>query len=164
MKLIFLDIDGVLNFFKKHTNSTLPTHAWTPAVMKEMGIELRVFPVQIKRFNKIVKAIPEVKIVLSSSWRVGYLADWADVVIYLHNMGLQGFILGRTPHEPHLKTRGEEINAWLVDNELEEIESFVILDDNGDMTPFVNEFVQTNHQKGLQEEDIEKAIEILKGE
>lgn len=43
------------------------------------------------------------------------------------------------------------------------IESFVILDDNDDMEPFMDRLVQTSWFAGLTQEDVKKAIKILKG-
>jgi len=160
MKVIFLDIDGVLNSFKKLSDPGLPHQAWCPDSMKERGIELEVFPKHIKRVNRIVRETGA-KIILSSSWRIGYLADYADVIIYLHNMGLNGFILGRTPNSPELTTRGREIEAWFEQHPEEQVDSFVILDDSADMEPFLDKLVQTNYKKGLLDVHVRQAIEML---
>lgn len=160
MKVIFLDIDGVLNSFEKHADLTMPHNAWNPETMNAFGIKLEVFDEQIERVNRIT-AETGAKLVLSSSWRIGYLADWADVVIHLHNSGLKGFIVGRTPHRDDLNTRGQEIVAWFKDHPSEKIESFIILDDDNRMDPVMNRLVQTDHQVGIQDNDVEKAIAML---
>ena len=161
MKVIFLDIDGVMNGFARPINPSIEKRVWTPNLMREYGIELEVFPELVERINKIAEDTGAF-FVISSSWRIGYLADWADVIIYLHNMGLKGFILGRTPWGEDLRKRGLEIQAWLKQHKDENIESFIILDDDGDMEPFMNRLVQTDHKYGIQDEHVHKAIEMLK--
>lgn len=166
MKLIFLDIDGVLNCFEKSITADLPHEEWNPETMTAFGLNLSVYKPFVDRVNKIVKHTGA-RIVISSSWRIGYLADWADVVIYLHNSGLQGFIVGRTPwvdaNDDGYVTRGEEVNGWFAQHPNEKIDSFVILDDNplGEKYPYEKNFVRTDHKYGIQDEHVERAIEIL---
>jgi len=163
MKIVFLDIDGVLNSFETPASLNVPHSAWCPEVMNAFGIELDVHTDKVERVNKITEATGA-KIVISSSWRVGYLAEWSDVIIHLHNMGLKGFIIGRTPHDkndPEMNTRGREIEAWFAKYPDETIENFVILDDNNKMDPLMDNLVKTDHKEGLQDEHVEKAIEIL---
>lgn len=160
MKVIFLDIDGVLNSFEKHADITLPHSEWCPETMNAFGITLDVFPEMVARVNKITSETGA-KLVLSSSWRVGYLADYADVIIHLHNSGLNGFIVGRTPHDTTLNTRGKEIVKWFKEHSDEKIESFIILDDNDNMDPVTDRLVHTDHQTGIQDADVDKAIAML---
>lgn len=163
MSVIFLDIDGVLNSFEKHTDRSLPHHEWSPKTMNVFGIELEVYPEMVDRLNKITDATGA-RIILSSSWRVGYLAEWADVVIHLHNAGVRGFILGRTPHGPHLNTREAEILAWFEENPDENVNSFVILDDDNRITYLSDFHVHTEFNVGMQDEHVERAIELLNKE
>lgn len=46
----------------------------------------------------------------------------------------------------------------------EDITSFVILDDDSDMEPHMDKLVKTDYRKGLQDEEVQKAIRILKGD
>lgn len=163
MRLVFLDIDGVLNSFEKCIDLNLSHSEWCPETMNAFGITLDVFPEHIERVNRITEETGA-KIVLSSSWRVGYLADWADVIIHLHNSGLRGFLVGRTPHGSGLNTRGKEIEAWFTDHPDEKIESFVILDDDDKMDPFMDRLIRTDHQKGIQDEHVNRAIGMLNGD
>lgn len=167
MKILFLDIDGVLNKFDKHIDRSVPHYEWNPETMTAFGLSLEVFPEFIDRLNKITDTTGA-KIVVTSSWRIGYLADWSDVVIHLHNCGLRGFIVGRAPWMTDdgtdmLRTRGDEVKAWLKQHENEKIESIVILDDNklGNELDKVEFFIQTDHKYGLQDEHVARAIEIL---
>jgi len=163
MKVIFLDIDGVLNSFEKHADLTLPHHEWSPETMNAIGIQLGVFSEMVERLNKITDATGA-WLILSSSWRVGYLANWADVVIHLHNAGVRGFILGRTPHGIDFRTRGAEIEAWFAQNPGEKVEAFVVLDDSDKMESLSDNWVRTEFNKGLQDEHVERAIILLNRE
>lgn len=171
MKVVFLDFDGVLNTFEKDKaiSESRPHEDWVPKTMEELGMVLRFDKKLIQRVN-VITARTDAKIVISSSWRIGYLEDWADVIINVHNAGLRGFIVGRTPRnhpdKGHLTSRPAEILTWLQNNKDENIESFVILDDtdhftnNGDHI-LLDHLVKTDHTKGIQEEDILKAIAML---
>lgn len=70
-------------------------------------------------------------------------------------------IYDKTPYVGYIE-RAQEIRQWLFENN--DVERFVIFDDNsfgwGDLS---DNFVQTNYRigRGLEEEHIEKALEIL---
>lgn len=161
MKIVFLDIDGVVNHFPKLNDPTLAPHLWDVATLKERGITLDIFPEQVAHLNTITDATGA-RIVISSSWRKGYLADWEEVVQKFQEAGGTGFILDHTPWGPDMKCRGEEIQAWIEEHK-DEVESFVILDDCADVRPLVNNFVQTDHTVGLTDEHAQQAIRILNG-
>lgn len=160
MKIIFLDIDGVINHFPKLTDPSLAPHLWDVKVLKERGITLDIFPEQVAILNKIIEAT-DARIVISSSWRKGYLADWEEIVQKYKDAGGVGFILDHTPWgNPDWKHRGDEIQAWL-DEHKDEVDSFVILDDCADMGHLVDNFVKTDHTVGLTDDDAQCAIDIL---
>lgn len=160
MKVIFLDFDGVLNSFKEYTNPDIPSTLWTPEMLKEHGIALEISKIYVQRLNRITHATGA-KLVISSSWRKGYLADYADVIEYLHEQGVKGFVIGRTPWGPEYKCRGDCIQAWLDEHEDEPIESYVILDDFADMGPLIDRLVKTHHAVGLTDALAEQAIKML---
>lgn len=160
-KAIFLDIDGVLRPFKKKLNIEVSHSEWCPEKLNEHGIKLKVYKRLIKRINKITDATGA-RLILSSSWRVGYLSDWADVVVYLHNMGLKGFIIGRTPWNKKYKTRGQEISAWFSEHPEENIKKFIIFDDDEHMEPFNDHLIHTDHTKGIESKHVDLAIKMLK--
>lgn len=161
IKIIFLDIDGVLNWFQKLTDPGIPNHEWSPEVMKSFGIKLEAFDPCIERLNKITDATGAL-IVLSTSWRKGYLADYADVVTFLKDRGVKAFIIGRTPWGNGYKCRGEEIQAWVTEHEAE-LDTWVILDDHTDMGLVLNKLIQTEHDVGLTDDHVERAIKVLNG-
>ena len=139
MKIIFLDVDGVLNSYKDRFSYILET---------DYHLEL------LQRLVEQTGA----KLVLSSSWRLGERID-DTLATRLKDFNMK--TIGSTPCLID-SCRGDEIREWM-DKCKEEIESFVILDDESDMAEFTKtNLVKTNARIGLQEEDILKCIEILK--
>lgn len=148
MKVIFLDIDGVLNC-QSSTSSC--------------GVFVGIDNDKVKRLREIVDAT-EAKIVLSSSWRMGWSprnVDCDDEGRYLNRkLRREGLhILDKTGKSPR---RPMEVYDWL---QGKQIESFVILDDEdwnwGHLSKY---FVKTefyDDNGGLQAEHVAKAIEIL---
>lgn len=120
MKVIFLDIDGVLN--------------WIGTEDRLNGF-IGLDPVLIERFNRIIDAHPDVKIVISSTWRKTMHAypDFPGLVDLLHARGLKGEIIGHTPLHCRYWARGAEIAEWIADWEAKnpnEQLTLVVLDDD----------------------------------
>ena len=140
LKVIFLDVDGVLNS-KQDGNS----------------IKLRTDS-HFRLLQEIVKATGA-KIVLSSSWRAGFAKARNTLSNRLGEYGLE--IMDSTPVLSGLSSRGDEIRQWL-DDSGQSVERFVILDDDDDMEEFTDtNLVQTDAEIGLQEEDALRCIEML---
>ena len=137
MKIIFLDVDGVLN-------SVQDRFSWTI----ESDKHLILLACIVRR--------TDAKIVVSSSWRNCSLLDTLKKRLNDFSMSVFG-ITGYNKNG----IRGLEIKEWL-DNH-NDIESFVILDDEvfDIKEHFPNNFVQTSMEVGLQKEDVEKCIAIL---
>lgn len=139
MKIIFLDVDGVLN------------SAWTKTPMHYLEKDKYL---QLKRIVDVTGA----KIVLSTSWKE--INAWKDLLTdFLSCWDMD--VVGTTDTTVN---REDEIHGWL--NAHPEIESFVILDDFDMSKDFPNNMVQTVRfgQYGLDEEFANKAIEILNKE
>lgn len=156
IKVIFLDIDGVLNF---------------NGCRDKIGGLYFVNDNRIKLLKEIIDATGA-KIVLSSTWRIG----WYDRDYGLHSPHVEDFnkleeklnesgitFISRTPILPS-GYRGEEIKSWLDNWMGEPVESFVIIDDDSDMKPFMDRLVQTSFNKGLQQKNVDKAIRLLNDE
>lgn len=145
MKVIFLDIDGVLNSW----NGLIPRGGQS---LKDIYIE------HIEVLRWLLKKT-DARIVVSSTWRRGRSVD--DLRQLLYNYGLPSkYIIDKTPT---LGTqRGDEIKAWL-NNSKEEIESFVVIDDDGDMDAVEENFVQTKGDYGLTYVEAYQCIKILTG-
>lgn len=146
MKIIFLDIDGVLNNSK----------CWGKRPV------IRAFDQNcIQAFNRIVDAT-EAYIVISSSWRNVF--KYNELCAMLRKVGVQGPILDKTPMVKLSGHRGAEIKAWLRNGIWPEIDGFVILDDEADMDGLGDHLIQTNNEIGLTEVMADIAIERLKGD
>lgn len=139
MKVIFLDIDGVLNDGVKimETESDFPSKDHLDCL-------------------KAIVDATDAKIVLSSTWRL-FPAARNDIKNALRNVGLE--FIDRTKELP--KGRGAEIKEWL--SRHEDVCQFVILDDDIDdiVTHFPENIVKTTFYQGLLPEHVEKAIKIL---
>lgn len=146
MKVIFLDIDGVLNYrgCKDHIGGC-------------RGIERSC----VEKLNRLVEETGAI-CVLSSTWRTIY--PLKEMRQFLRDRGFAGKLVDQTPNFNRSGVRGLEIDAWLKNtNRGESIESFVILDDNSDMFPWRHRLVQTDDELGLTDVDVDRAIDMLNG-
>lgn len=160
MKIIFLDIDGVLNsenWYKSNKSSTLKIED-----EKQKFISDSFDPECWKYVEKLISETGA-KIVLSSSWR---LYDLESTVKEYTGTAFQPIIdnlIGVTPGFMS-RCRGMEIKLYLRSLS-EQPESYVILDDDRDMfesqRPY---FVHINDETGITENDYKKALKILKNE
>lgn len=152
-KILFLDIDGVLNsasWFKRRNKEQRFSG------LNELDIEL------MHLFDEIVEKTG-CFVVLSSTWRLSkhYRED-------LERQGLNtNFIIDRTPHMPRPSgtgveygERGKEIRAWLENNP--DVTQYAIVDDDSDMLPEQSQsFFQTSWENGLTREIADKIINHL---
>jgi hypothetical protein len=156
MKVVFLDVDGVLNseddlmVFREKNNIH---HCILYDEVEERPLQL------LKQLIERTDA----KIVLSSSWRTAWVTDsgWYYLKEKLETalQSVSLVIYDRTP-KLYNKERGDEIRLWLAHHP--EVDTFVILDDDSDMCEFIEtNLVQTTYKHGLLQEHIDKAIEIL---
>ena len=134
MKVIFTDIDGVLNPHWK-TN-------WSKSA--------------IKIYNKICKEY-DLKPVITSTWRINHTKEQLQKIF--NNQGIEVEIYDYTPHIDQ-KDRGLEIKEWLSNNK---VDNFVIIDDIvHNIIPHVGNVVKVRSWVGLTEEEyieIKKKIE-----
>lgn len=176
MKVLFLDIDGVLNSqnwfgWRAYCAKNLGENEFSmdKHLTEDEFILYKLSMLDNRAIANLNRIIDETgcKVVLSSSWRC--LWDPKENTKTLEALKLKGFkydFYGLTPRIPQKdfgQERGIEIQAW-IDKELEknEIESFVILDDDNDMLPKqIDNFLLINNQYGLSDIDVFKAIEIL---
>lgn len=137
MDVIFLDIDGVVNNEETAKNNR-----------GMLGID----PYLAFLVGRISLALPDVKFVLSSSWRCfpkGREQVEEQVVP----------ILGVTPIlDIYGKVRGDEIKAWLDSHP--EVERYAILDDYDDMLPEqLPNLFRTTWQTGITPEIVQKVCD-----
>lgn len=130
LKILFLDIDGVLN-----STRTCVAFGGYPIELEHINAFDQV---AIRLIQRLCDAA-DVKVVLSSAWRLHY--PYAQVA---RALGLP--IIDKTPYL--IGPRGMEINAWLSEHPL--VEQYAILDDDADMLPDqLPHFVRTDGNDGL---------------
>lgn len=161
MKIIFLDIDGVLNTTKDEDRPRVQPEGFNANIygVSELNREC------VARLNKIVEAT-QASVVISSSWRILF-SDLFYLVNFLKSQGVVANIIDATPHWAKSYVRGEmaygrglEIQEWL--DEHPEVSKFVILDDGTDMLHLEPFLIQTYMDGGLQDRHIQQAIDMLK--
>jgi len=155
MKIIFLDIDGVLNH---HKCRWCFDHVSRKSFFVEEGDEFTGFLGMDPERVKIVLDIVEktgAKIVLSSTWRKHN--DWLETMVA--NGFNSDLFVGRTIHDWEM-IRGQEIQAWI--DEHQDLKKFAIIDDDSDMLPSqFDSFFQTSFATGITPEIAEKIINHL---
>ena len=151
-KLVFLDIDGVLDTYKSH-------YMLDPVLLDRLGIIL-------ERTGA--------RIIISSSWRCGnvpdtvaFLTDYDNPRVGSNPFPFTDKVVGITPilysvvdgDIDRPATRGEEIATYLREHPYD---NYVILDDCDEMLKDQwPHFVLVNDETGLTDEDVEKAVSIL---
>lgn len=166
MKIIFLDIDGVLNSsdYGKSESYLMETLGMSDAEIMLIAHHTHLDPQGIQILNDLVKR-SGAEVVLSSTWRAKYSPEemtkmlkdrGAEFEIKTSTPMLFGKISSRIP-------RGKEIAHFLKMLE-EQPEAFVILDDHDDMLHLKTNLVQTKFKTGLTKDDVEKALKILNGD
>lgn len=153
MKVIFLDMDGVLNCADTFNQ---------PRSGREVVDDAKVALLAglIERTGA--------KVVVSSTWRFSGLGFMRDVLKRYGLANADDVVIDCTPDATRLShygsnyltpPRGQEIGLWLADHP--EVEAFVILDDDADMTTFMPQLVKTTFQKGLLPHHVAMAESLL---
>lgn len=159
MKIIFLDIDGVLN--SDNWFQTLEDRGESLE-----SLESDFDPEAVKNLQHIIDKTGA-KIVLSSCWRLTKTVE--ELQKLFNKIGLICDVIGKTER---LKgnfdiPRGSEIRKYLRDNfhfppydfQETKLENYIIIDDDSDMLlEQKDNFVQTSWREGLTRD---KAIECL---
>ena len=160
MKVIFLDIDGVLNMYGSSCRT----------FMKDYGQHIE--PHLVQRLNYIVEQT-ECKIVISSSWR----SDMEDLKKQLEEQGFKYWcqVIGKTCHckvkdesLPYPRTRdnylyndrGEQILDYVKRHNLHLHKWLMVDDEISDSVEYMSmdHIVQTDYNEGMLHKD---AIEII---
>lgn len=163
-KVIFLDIDGVLNSADTVSDWEKKTGTSGYGGFFEETDEITNGDVKwgeglVRNLKYIVKKTGA-DIVISSTWRHYFSVDKFKEMFAIYDWH-NAPVIDRTPYGG--KIRGLEVNTWL--NKHAQYTNYVILDDSDDfMVSQIKNFVQTNPEVGLTKEDANKAIEILNKE
>lgn len=155
MKVIFLDIDGVLN-----------SKAYDQK--RNINEQSNIDETRLPLIKKIVDAT-NAHIVLSSTWREHWDKEQENRDLdgqYIHRLfskyGLD--IYDKTPILGHRAKRKDEIKQWLKNSSVP-VESFVIIDDyRFGWEEYSEQFVKTEpiFGLGIEKEHVQQAIAILK--
>lgn len=152
MKVIFLDVDGVLNSqahfhaeYERKQHATSGCHADA------------IDPLAVRVLNQVVERTGA-KIVFSSTWRRAP-RFFAELLPMFREKGMMGDVIGRTPSLPHPNVRGDEIYCYM--STMLEWPQFVILDDSNDMGDLTPWLVRTDGAFGLCFNQVDQVVEML---
>jgi hypothetical protein len=159
MNIIFLDFDGVLNSAQSSVFWSKQGHPYGLVNNKVRGYN-RFCPIAMSNLNYILEASPETNVVISSSWRLGNTFEELKIILTENGFAHPDRLIGVTPHLPG-KIRGNEIDQWFTDTDLD-VSKYVIIDDDSDMGDMTKYLVQTHYGVGLSWVEIEKVLELLK--
>ncbi len=148
MRVLFFDIDGVLN-----------DHTWN-----EIAQSNTIMPRCVEEFNRIIHETG-CKLVISSAWR--YMVAGHAVTLggfsYLlrtHGVTAKGEIVGMTVPDEEIADRADQITDW-VNNHLD-VAEWVAIDDLDLPLPYDN-FVKTDGKVGLTADDADEIIKRFNG-
>ena len=174
MKVLFLDIDGVLNsqnwfgYRLYCSKNNIYDRILNFTDINDEYINHKLSMIDDRAIVNLNRIIDETgcKVVLSSSWKSSRKSV-NDLTQYI--LKIKGFKYELYDVTPRLwrdefgTQRGEEIQMWLdKESEKNEIESFVILDDDTDILPEqMKNFIHIDGQVGLIDKDVVTAIKIL---
>ncbi len=159
MKLIFLDIDGVLNY--ENTKASAPSGC--------MGIDDKL----VTKLAQIVEET-DTRIILTSDWKIGWEefdfccsedAKYLNRKLKKHGLKITSKTYDDHVYDTYFEDRGKGIHKFL--ERVQNVEAYVVIDDHT-FTDFDDEIrknlVLTDYRIGLSDSDVEKAINILNTE
>lgn len=157
MKLVFLDVDGVLNYYNDanlDVKNKICSKYLSELPYAYMNKDL------VSNFSNFVNNYTDIKIIISSSWR-GCYPDLATLIMDFEEMGLpKDRIIDKTPGPGGFIGRGSEIRCWLDNNKFNG--EFCIVDDCMVYPYIEDKLVLTDGDTGITDKDIEEIKKILK--
>jgi len=141
-KILFLDIDGVLNseqsaiYHHERHMANGGFHKWAVD---------GACPIAASNLRSLIKEFPDLRIVVSSTWRYGQTVKQLRETLWTYAKLPRYTIIDKTPSFKE-GPRGDEIAAWLKENPTKK---FVILDDDSDMSVVQDHLVWTSWREGL---------------
>ena len=155
MKVIFLDIDGVLN---------------TPSSENRCGEYIGIDDDKVERLKQIVEKT-KAEIVLISTWKKYWRKEWKLKPLQdysanyldekLAKQGLKAIDKTKDKADGRYLSRGESILEYVYRNN---VENYIILDDcqfDYDGCDLTDNYIKTNQIKGLSEQQVKVACETL---
>lgn len=172
MKLIFLDMDGVVNTVSDRYCVSLDLHM---DVLRGYNHHRCQFdPRLVFNFIRFLEFCKEndIKIVISSTWRMGTTVEDWNYFFNKHfgrvgSYKLDDLVIGLTPVDG--RHRGQQIQTvieslWLV-SDANDTTDYIIIDDNvDDITPYHNmdKIIKVDPTKGLDDECLQKVFNKFK--
>lgn len=139
MKVLFLDIDGVLN-----CGATFEGKHRCDVIDRDM----------VQEINRVIQAT-DCNVVISSSWRLAW--PMGELKARLRQEGMIDRVIDKTPM---LRRRDDEILAWL--KEHPEVTRFAVVDDDSfDLTAVADRLAHTSFETGLLAKHADRLIELL---
>lgn len=150
MKLIFLDMDGVICTDRAHYSQGEDPNIWHNSSLDREGIGL---------LNRLADDY-DATYVLSSTWRTHYDQKWMED--HLRKFGWTGKFHKNWATPKLNASRGEQILCWLKQED-EGHDPFVIFDDMSKLNFRTLEanFIETDASNGISFQDYIKARKIL---
>ena len=150
-KLIFLDMDGVLNSMQSSH------YYWKLKGRKSFMNDFDTLcPIACSNLQHILENVSKVQVVISSTWRLFHsIEDWDQMKDKVPDLD----VIGMTPNLA-FNPRGHEIHKWLRDNN--RLDSrYAVIDDDSDMDKVEDNFFKIDYRVGLSWVECEKIIEHL---
>lgn len=145
-KILFLDVDGVLNSEVYHKSASHSENDWS-----------RFDPISVELIKKLIEEF-SLQLVISSTWRYGAVDRLMHelkknkLIEYLYHEWFTPVI-----HPAH---RGTEIKLWL--DLHPEVTDYIIIDDDDNMLEEqMSRFVKTGLHEGMTEEHFNRVRAIL---
>lgn len=172
MKVLFLDFDGVLNSHQSSTfwHNKRDQSKWENEMYADWKGTLKEYiaqefcPIALSNIETLMRRIPGLKIVVSSTWRFGETVDSLKKILYPAKL-VADAIIDVTPaiyKDGDEVPRGLEIQAWL--DKHPEVTNFVIVDDDDDMEHLKDKLVNTSALHGFMFKDMLDAARMLDAE
>jgi hypothetical protein len=155
MKMIFLDIDGVLN--------TMNTYRKLERLTKEQQTLDTGYYLFDRSRVKLLNQIPNnIYIIMSSSWRNLYPVN--DIFRMLrHNGYRRNSTLSMIDRSIREETRGAEIVQCILGMKAKDPNFVAIDDDASGMQILEDRFIYINDGLGLRQSHIDRTLKLLKG-
>jgi len=148
MKVLFFDIDGVVNSERSSLALNGYPHDFSEADLARFD---HVAVALVRRLCRVTKSV----IVLSSTWRMYFTPGQVSEALDLP-------VIDKTPDLGSYDTRALEVNAWLAEHP--EVTAFAIVDDVPvfDASPELQaRFVQTDPRIGISLDDYRQLRHLL---
>lgn len=146
MRVLFLDVDGVLNRTGFRPDETVGLRSW-------------IEPELARRLSDVLLAT-RASVVMSSDWRLHRELDMLRDE--LRAAGIEATLIGATP-ELAGQPRWREIEAWMVEHQVDR-EAVVIVDDAHDMGKLAERFVRTSPLNGLDAQAAQAVVSLFQAD